>query len=115
MDGWQQGLQRHFYLKLDDIIFIIRTIANTFEQERSRMLTDKTLTLLNWIYEVCSLYINPFVYEYVVNVQHRGKGAADRTTAHIVRGFMNKLLNDPNLKYILDNIRNEKKSNTTAT
>jgi hypothetical protein len=63
------------------------------------------------IYEVCSLYINPFVYEYVVNVQHRGKGAADRTTAHIVREFMNKLLNVPNLKYVLNTIKDEKKSN----
>jgi hypothetical protein len=73
------------------------------------MTADKTPNaLFNWIYEVCSLYVNPFVYEYVVNVQHRGKGAADRTTAHIVREFMNKLLNDPNLKYILDTIRNEK-------
>lgn len=65
------------------------------------------------IYEVCSLYINPFVYEYVVNVQHRGKGAADRTTAHIVRRFMNKPLNDPNLKYVLNTIRDEKKYNNS--
>jgi hypothetical protein len=97
-------------------LYNLRIIANTFEQRRSQMMEDKTPNaFFNWIYEVCSLYINPFVYEYVVNVQHRGKGAADRTTAHIVRGFMNKLLNDPNLKYILDTIRNEKKSNTTAT
>ena len=82
MDECQQGLQRYFYLKLDDIIFIIRIIANTFEQERSQMLTDKTLTLLNWIYEVCSLYISQFFYEHIVNIQHGGKGAADKTTAH---------------------------------
>jgi hypothetical protein len=78
------------------------------------MMADKTPnSLFNWIYKVCSLYINPFVYEYVVNVQHRGKGAADRTTAHIVRGFMNKLLNDPDLKYVLNTIRDEKKSNNS--
>jgi hypothetical protein len=53
------------------------------------------------------------VYEHVVNIQHRGKGAADRTTAHIVRGFMNKLLNDPDLKYVLNTIRDEKKSNNS--
>jgi hypothetical protein len=92
----------------------LRIIANTFEQRRSQMMADKTPnSLFNWIYEVCSLYINPFVYEYVVNVQHRGKGAADRTTAHIVRRFMNKLLNDPNLKYVLNTIRDEKKSNNS--
>lgn len=95
-------------------LYNMRIIANTFEQRRSQMMADKTPnSLFNWIYEVCSLYINPFVYEYVVNVQHRGKGAADRTTAHIVRGFMNKLLNDPNLKYVLNTIKDEKKSNNS--
>ena len=62
------------------------------------MLTDKTLTLLNWIYEVCPLYISPFFYEHIVNIQHEGKGAADKLQ-HIVRGFMSKLLNEPELKY----------------
>jgi hypothetical protein len=96
-------------------LYNLRIIANTFEQRRSRMIADKTPnSLFNWIYEVCSLYINPFVYEYVVNVQHRGKGAADRTTAHIVREFLNKLLNDPDLKYVLDTIRDEKKSSNNS-
>ena len=95
-------------------LYNLRIIANTFEQRRSQMMADRTPnSLFNWIYEVCSLYINPFVYEHVVNVQHRGKGAADRTTAHIVRGFMNKLLNDPDLKYVLNTIRDEKKSNNS--
>jgi hypothetical protein len=95
-------------------LYNMRIIANTFEQRRGQMMEDKTPnSLFNWIYEVCSLYINPFVYEYVVNVQHRGKGAADRTTARIVRGFMNKLLNDPNLKYVLNTIKDEKKSNNS--
>ncbi len=63
------------------------------------MIADQTAdSLFNWIYEVCSLYINPFVYEYVVNLHHRWKGAADRTTRQIVRGFINKLLSDPDLK-----------------
>jgi hypothetical protein len=96
-------------------LYNLRIIANTFEQRRSRMIVDKTPnSLFNWIYEVCSLYINPFVYENVVNVQHRGKGAADRTTAHIVREFLNKLLNDPDLKYVLDTIRDEKKSSNNS-
>jgi hypothetical protein len=95
-------------------LYNLMIIANTFEQRRSQMMADKTPnSLFNWIYEVCSLYINPFVYEHVVNIQHRGKGAADRTTAHIVRGFMNKLLNDPDLKYVLNTIRDEKKSNNS--
>ena len=95
-------------------LYNLRIIANTFEERRTQMMADSTPnSLFNWIYEVCSLYINPFVYEYVVNVQHRGKGAADRTTAHIVRGFMNKLLNDPNLKYVLNTIKDEKKSNNS--
>ena len=50
-------------------------------------------------------YIRPFVYEYVVNIQHRGKRAADRTTRQIVRGFLNKLVNVPELKYVLDTIK----------
>jgi hypothetical protein len=92
----------------------LRIIANTFEP-RSQMMADKTPnSLFNWIYEVCSIYINPFVYEHVVNIQHRGKGAADRTTAQIVRGFVNKLLNDPDLKYVLDTIRNENKSDDSS-
>ena len=93
-------------------LYNLRIIANTFEERRSQMKTDNTpSSLFNWIYEVCSLYINPFVYDHVVNIQHRGKAAADRTTAHIVRGFVNKLLNDPDLKYVLDAVRNEKQSN----
>jgi hypothetical protein len=70
------------------------------------MIADKTInSLLNWIADVCSLYIRPFVYEYVVNIQHRRKGTADRTTRQIVRGFLNKLVNDPELKYVLDTIK----------
>src|ERR671915_902990 len=96
-------------------LYNLRIIANTFEQRRSQMIADKTPnSLFNWIYEVCSLYINPFVYEHVVNIQHRGKAAADRTTAQIVRGFVNKLLNDPDLKYLLDTIRNENKSEDSS-
>jgi hypothetical protein len=90
-------------------LYNLRIIANTFEERKTQMTADNTPnSLFNWIYEICSLYINPFVYEHVVNIQHRGKAAADRTTAHIVRGFMNKLLNDPDLKYVLDSIRDEK-------
>ena len=45
------------------------------------------------------------VYDYVVNVQHRGEGAAERTTRQIVRGFLEKLTSDPELAYVLDTIR----------
>jgi hypothetical protein len=39
----------------------------TFEDKRKQMLADKTAdTLFSWIADVCSLYIMPFVYEYVV-------------------------------------------------
>lgn len=96
-------------------LYNLRIIANTFEERRNQMIADKTPnSLFNWIYEVCSLYISPFVYEHVVNVQHRGKGAADRTTRQIIRGFMNKLLNDPELKYVLDTIRDEKNSSNNS-
>ena len=96
-------------------LYNLRIIANTFEARRTQMMADSTPnSLFNWIYEVCSLYINPFVYEHVVNIQHRGKAAADRTTAQIVRGFVNKLLNDPDLKYVLDTIRNENKSEASS-
>src|SRR5215216_107515 len=60
-------------------LYNLMIIANTFEQRRSQMMADKTPNyLFNWIYEVCSLYINPFVYEqfvyeHVVNIQHSGK------------------------------------------
>ena len=96
-------------------LYNLRIIGKAFEQRRNQMIADKTPTsLFNWIYEVCSLYIRPFVYEYVLNVQHRGKGAADRTIRHIVRGFMNELLTDPQLKYVLDIIKDDgsKKSDT---
>jgi hypothetical protein len=87
-------------------LYNVRIIGKMFEERREQMLTDKTPnTLFSWIADVCSLYISPFVYEYVVNTQHRGKGAAERTTRQIVRGFLDKLVNDPELKYVLDTIR----------
>jgi hypothetical protein len=54
------------------------------------------------------------VYQYVVSIQHRGEGAAERTTRQIVRGFMNKLLNEPELKYVLDNIREDNTDKLSA-
>ena len=72
-----------------------------FEEKREQMLNDNTTnTLFGWIGDVCSLYIRPFVYEYVVEIQHRGKAAAERTTKQIVRGYIDKLLNEPELKCI---------------
>jgi hypothetical protein len=87
-------------------LYNVRVIGRMFEQKRQAMIEDKTTeTLFGWIADVCSLYISPFVYDYVVNVQHRGEGAAERTTRQIVRGFLDKLTSDPELKYVLDTIR----------
>jgi hypothetical protein len=87
-------------------LYNVRVIGRMFEQRRPEMLEDKTTeTLFNWIADVCSLYIGPFVYDHVVNVQHRGEGAAQRTTRQIVRGFLDKLTSDPELKYVLDTLR----------
>ncbi len=95
-------------------LYNVRIISNTFEQRRSQMIADKTTeALFEWINEVCSIYISSFVYEYVVNIQHRGKGSADRTTRHIVRGFLDKLINDPSLKYVLDTIRTDEDKSST--
>jgi hypothetical protein len=46
-----------------------------------------------------------------VNTQHRGKGAAERTTRQIVRGFLEKLISEPELKYVLDTIRDKSSNN----
>lgn len=87
-------------------LYNVRVIGKMFEQKRQAMVEDKTTeTLFSWIADVCSLYISPFVYDYVVNTQHRGEGAAERTTRQIVRGFLEKLTSDPELKYVLDTIR----------
>ena len=87
-------------------LYNVRIINRMFEDKRELMMTDKTPNaLFAWIAQVCSLYIRPFVYEYVMNTQHRGRAAADRTVRHIVRGFVDKLINDPDLKYVLDSIR----------
>lgn len=87
-------------------LYNVRIINRMFEDKRELMMSDKTPdALFTWIAQVCSLYISPFVYEYVVNTQHRGRAAADRTVRHIVRGFLDKLINDPDLKYVLESIR----------
>jgi hypothetical protein len=87
-------------------LYNTRIIGKMFEERREQMLKDNTTnTLLGWISDVCSLYIRPFVYEYVVEMQHRGEGAAERTTRQIVRGFIDNLINDPELRYVLDNMK----------
>jgi hypothetical protein len=91
-------------------LYNLRLIANAFEQRRSQMKEENNPQyLFAWIYEICTIYIGPFVHEHVVNIQHRGKGAADRTTRQIVKGFMNKLLTDSDLKYVLNTIREDNK------
>jgi hypothetical protein len=91
-------------------LYNLRLIADAFEQRRRQMKEDNNPQyFFAWIHEICTIYIRPFVHEYVVNIQHRGKGAADRTTRQIVKGFLNKLLTEPDLKYVLDTIREDKK------
>jgi len=100
LTGLDQRTGKKLYL------YNVRLIGQMFEDKKKQMIEDKTAnTLFSWIADVCSLYIRPFVYEYVVNTQHRGKGAADRTTRQIVRGFLKRLVNDPDLKYVLDTIK----------
>ena len=100
LKGTDQNTGKTLYL------YNTRIIGQMFEGRREQMLNDNTTnTLFSWIGDVCSLYIRPFVYEHVVNTQHRGQAAAERTTRQIVRGFMDKLLNEPELRYVLDNIR----------
>ena len=87
-------------------LYNVRIIGKMFEDKREAMLEDQTTeTLFSWIAEVCSLYISPFVYDYVVHIQHRGQGAAERTTRQIIKGFLENLTSDPELKYVLDIIR----------
>lgn len=96
-------------------LYNVRIIGKMFEEKRRQIVTDKTPnTLFSWIADVCSLYIRPFVYEYVVNTQHRGKGAAERTTRQIVRGFLDKLISEPELKYVLDTIRDKSSTNKST-
>ena len=87
-------------------LYNVRLIGKSFEKRKEQMLLDKTPeTFLNWIADLCSTYISSLVYDYVVKEQHRGEGTSDRTVRQIVRGFMNKLMNDPELKHVLDIIR----------
>ena len=100
LTGTDQRTGKKMYL------YNVRIIGQMFEDKREQMIADKTAdTLFSWIADVCFLYVRPFVYDYVVNTQHRGKGAADRTTRQIVRGFLNRLVSDPELKYVLDTIK----------
>ena len=102
LKGTDQKTGKKLYL------YNTRIIGKMFEERRGQMLEDSTTnTLFVWIADLCSLYIGPFVYEYVVNTQHRGEGAAERTTRQIVRGFMDKLVNEPELKYVLDTMRDD--------
>ena len=87
-------------------LYNVRLIGKSFEERKEQMLIDKTPeTFLNWIADLCSTYLSSLVYDYVVKEQHRGEGTSDRTVRQIVRGFMNKLMNDPELKHVLDSIR----------
>jgi hypothetical protein len=83
-------------------LYNLKLIANSFSEKRAIMQADKTPnTFLNWIGDICTIFVSPFVYQFVVKEQHRGEGTYERVTRHLVKGFMNKLLNDPDLKYVL--------------
>lgn len=98
--GVEKGTGKKMYL------YNVRVIGKTFEEKRQAMIEDRmTDTLFSWIADVCSIYISPFVYEYVVNVQHRGEGTAERTTRQIVRSFLDRLASEPELKHVLDPLR----------
>lgn len=98
--GLEQKTGKKMYL------YNVRVIGRMFEEKRQRMLEDKTTeTLFSWISDVCLVYISPFVSAHVIDIQHRGEGAAVRTTRQIVRGFLDRLTSDPELKYVLDYIR----------
>ncbi len=102
LKGTDQKTGRKLYL------YNTRIIGNMFEEKREQILNDSTTnTLFGWIGDVCSLYIRPFVYEYVVEIQHRGEAAAERTTKQIVRGYIDKLLNEPELKHVLEIMRQD--------
>ena len=89
-------------------LYNVRIIGRMFEERREAMLKDETAdTLFAWIGDVCNIFVSPFVYDYVVNVQHRGQGAAERTSRQLVKGFLDRLVSDPELKYVLDTIREE--------
>jgi hypothetical protein len=60
LTGFDQRAGKKMYL------YNVRLIGQMFEDKRKQMIADKTInTLLNWIADVCSIYIRPFVYEYV--------------------------------------------------
>jgi hypothetical protein len=87
-------------------LYNVRLIGKSFEEKKEKMLSEKAPeTFLSWIGELCSTFLSPFVYNYVAKEQHRGEGTSERITRQIVRGFMNKLLNDPELSYVLDIVR----------
>ena len=87
-------------------LYNVRLIGKSFEEKKEKMLSEKAPeTFLSWIGELCSTFLSPFVFNYIVKEQHRGEGTSERITRQIVRGFMNKLLNDPELSYVLDIVR----------
>jgi len=40
-----------------------------------------------------------------VKEQHRGEGTYERIMRQVVKGFIKKLLNDPDLKYVLEHFK----------
>lgn len=87
-------------------LYNLKLIAKSFSEKRAIMQADKTPnTFLNWIGELCSTFVSPFIYQYVVKEQHRGEGTYERIMRQVVKGFIKKLLNDPDLKYVLESVK----------
>ena len=78
-----------------------------FNESKEKMLLDTSPNyLFTWVSDVCILFISPYVYDYVINRQHRGKAAAERTTNNIVKSYMNNFLKNTYSKQLLDLLQN---------
>jgi hypothetical protein len=74
-------------------------------EENKCLLTRVTCYLLELQISVCKTLCCKHSRLYVVSTQHRGKGATDRTARKFVLGCLEKFVNEPELKYVLDAIK----------
>ena len=88
-------------------LYNLRIIVKMFNESREKMLLDTSPNyLFTWVSDICTLFISPYVYDYVINKQHRGKAAAERATNNIVKSYMNNFLKNTNNKQLLDILQN---------
>ena len=88
-------------------LYNLRIIMKMFNESKEKMLLDTSPNyLFTWVSDVCILFISPYVYDYVINRQHRGKAAAERTTNNIVKSYMNNFLKNTDSKQLLDLLQN---------